>query len=300
MRVAIAGASGLVGTALAESLAEGGVEVLRLVRGEPRNSGEVRWDPAAGVLGATALAGCDAVVNLSGENVADGAWSAARKKRILDSRIDSTRTLVQAMAAMEQPPKVFISTSAIGYYGNRGDEVLTERASLGSGFLAEVCRDWEAEAMRAKDAGVRVVCVRLGVVLTSRGGALAKMLTPFRLGLGGPLGSGEQYMSWITLHDVVRAIRWCISREDIHGPVNLVAPQAVTNREFTKALAGELRRPAFMAAPAFALRLAMGQMADEMLLSSARVSPAVLHGEHFDFEYPKLEEALHALIHRGI
>lgn len=300
MRVAIAGASGLVGKALTESLAESGAEVLRLVRGEPRNSGEVRWDPAAGVLGATALAGCDAVVNLSGENVADGTWSAARKKRILSSRVDSTRTLVQAMSSMQQPPKALISASAIGYYGNRGDEVLTESASLGSGFLAEVCRDWEAEAMRATDAGVRVVCARLGVVLTSQGGALAKMLTPFRLGLGGPLGSGDQYMSWITLNDVVRALRWCISREDIHGPVNLVAPDAVTNREFTQTLAHELRRPAVIPAPAFALRLALGQMADEMLLSSARVSPAVLHAGHFDFEFPKLDEALHALLHRKI
>lgn len=299
MRVVIAGASGLVGTALAASLRSDGAEVVALVRKPEAGPDEITWDPAAGTLDPNSLEGCDAMVNLSGENVADGAWTETRKMRILESRISATRTLVDAIGKMKQPPATLLSASAIGYYGDTGDGSVGESSPLGKGFLAGVCEAWEAEALRAEHSGVRVVIARLGVVLTTRGGALAKMLTPFRLGLGGPLGDGRQYMSWITLGDTVRALKWCLSRKDIHGPVNLVSPHPVTNRDFTRTLAAELHRPALFAAPKFALRLAMGEMADEMLLSSARVLPNVLKEGNFDFEHPQLKGALHYLIAHG-
>lgn len=296
MRVVIAGASGLVGTALTASLRADGAEVIALVRKPVAGPGEITWDPAAGKLAPSSLEGCDAVVNLSGENVADGTWSDARKVRILESRVCATRTLVEAISKMEQPPATLLSASAIGFYGDTGEGSVSETAPSGKGFLAGVCEAWEAEALRAKHSGVRVVIARLGVVLSTQGGALSKMLMPFRLGLGGPLGDGGQYMSWITLIDTVRALKWCLSRKDIHGPVNLVSPHPVTNREFTRTLAAELHRPALFAAPKFVLRLAMGEMADEMLLSSARVLPAVLKDGNFDFEHSHLQGALHHLI----
>ncbi|MFM1919296.1 MAG: hypothetical protein RLZZ303_930 [Candidatus Hydrogenedentota bacterium] len=299
MRVVIAGASGLVGTALTASLRADGAEVVALVRKSAAGPGEITWDPAAGKLNPDSLEGCDAVVNLSGENVAEGSWSDLRKKRILESRVGATRTLVEALGKMDHPPATLLSASAIGFYGDTGEGSVSESAPVGKGFLAGVCEAWESEALRAKHSGVRVVFARLGVVLSTQGGALAKMLTPFRLGLGGPLGDGTQYISWVTLGDTVRALKWCLSRKDIHGPVNLVAPHPVTNREFTRTLAAELHRPALFAAPKFALRFAMGEMADEMLLSSARILPTVLKEGNFDFEHPQLQGALHHLIAHG-
>lgn len=300
MRVAIAGASGLVGQALISKLEAEKIETLRLVRGADGGPGTLSWDPAAGKLDAHAFTHCDAVVNLAGESVADGSWSAARKRRILESRIHATRTLVQAFGRMKHPPKVFVSASAIGYYGDNADKWVEESSAAGAGFLADVCQQWEAAAQEAEQYGVRVVRLRIGVVLSTRGGALAKMLPPFRFGLGGPLGSGEQYMSWISLPDLVRTIRWCISRQDIHGPVNAVAPHPVTNREFTRALASELHRPAFFTAPAFVLRAAMGEMADEMLLASARVRPEILLKEDFEYQHEQLADALHAIVGQGL
>jgi uncharacterized protein (TIGR01777 family) len=296
MRVAIAGASGLVGQALVSHFSKDDIDTLRLVRGAEAGPGTALWDPAAGKLDAHVLTNCDAVVNLAGESVADGSWSAARKRRILDSRIQSTRTICEALGRMKHPPKVLVSASAIGYYGNQGTRWVEEEDPVGTGFLAEVCRQWEAEAVQAEQYGVRVVRLRIGIVLTTKGGALAKMLPPFRLGLGGPLGSGEQYMSWITLNDLVRTIRWCISRQDIRGAVNAVAPNPVTNREFTRTLASAVHRPAFFTAPAFVLRGVMGEMADEMLLGSTRVRPTVLKNEDFEYQHENLSDALSAIL----
>lgn len=300
MRVAIAGASGLVGQALVANLNADHIDTLCLARGSTNAPGTAPWDPALGKLDAHALLGCNAVVNLSGESVADGAWSSERKRRILESRIQSTRTLVEAFGRMKHPPKVLVSASAIGFYGNQGARWVEESSTHGMGFLASVCQEWEAEACQAEKFGVRVVRLRIGIVLSTKGGALAKMLPPFRLGLGGPLGGGEQYMSWITLNDLIRSIRWCISRQDIKGVVNAVAPNPVTNREFTCTLATELRRPAFFTAPAFLLRAVMGEMADEMLLSSTRVRPSVLLQEDFEYQHENLADAIHGILVSGV
>ncbi len=296
MKVAISGASGLVGQALASSLAQDGIDVLRLVRGKPALAGEASWNPAEGLLNPDLLEGCEAVVNLAGESVAGGTWSAQRKRRIIESRIQSTRTLCAAMARMKKSPEVMVSASAIGHYGNRGDVWVDESSALGQGFLAGVCRDWEAEAQEVQKIGVRVVRLRIGLVLSLQGGALSTMLPPFKLGLGGALGDGQQYMSWITLHDLVRAIRFCISRKDIQGPVNAVAPSPVTNMEFTKTLGKALHRPTFLSPPAFVLRTLLGQMAEEMFLTSIRVRPAVLAGAGFDYSDEKLEPALRRIL----
>ncbi len=296
MRVAIAGASGLVGQALVSHFNKDDIDTLRLVRGAEAGPGTAPWDPAAGKLDAHVLTNCDAIVNLAGESVADGSWSAARKRRILESRIQSTRTICEALGRMKHPPKVLVSASAIGYYGNQGARWVEEEDPVGTGFLAEVCRQWEAEALQAEQYGVRVVRLRIGIVLTTKGGALAKMLPPFRLGLGGPLGGGEQYMSWITLNDLIRTIRWCISRQDIRGAVNAVTPHPVTNREFTRTLASAVHRPAFFTAPAFVLRGVMGEMADEMLLGSTRVRPTVLKNEDFEYQHENLPDALNAIL----
>lgn len=296
MRVAIAGASGLVGQALVSHFNKDDIDTLRLVRGADAGPGTAPWDPATGKLDAHVLTNCDAIVNLAGESVADGSWSAARKRRILESRIQSTRTICEALGRMKHPPKVLVSASAIGYYGNQGARWVEEEDPVGTGFLAEVCRQWEAEALQAEQYGVRVVRLRIGIVLTTKGGALAKMLPPFRLGLGGPLGGGEQYMSWITLNDLIRTIRWCISRQDIRGAVNAVTPHPVTNREFTRTLASAVHRPAFFTAPAFVLRGVMGEMADEMLLGSTRVRPTVLKNEDFEYQHENLPDALNAIL----
>ena len=291
MKILISGASGLVGSALSRSLEASGHGVRRLVR-KPASGGDIAcWDLASGEIDSDALAGVDAVVHLAGENVAGGRWTSARKRRILDSRVKGTGVIARAVAAADPSP-VLVSASAIGFYGDRGDETLDEDSATGAGFLAEVCQQWEAAAAPAEAAGARVVRLRIGLVLSRHGGALAKMLTPFRFGLGGVVGNGRQMMSWIHLDDLVGAIEHVLERDDASGPINAVAPAPVSNREFTRVLGRVLGRwtPAPMPAPV--VRAIFGEMGDELLLASTRVVPARLEASDFSFRFSDLESAL--------
>jgi uncharacterized protein (TIGR01777 family) len=290
----MSGSTGLVGAALVPALAAAGHAVTRMVRPATgaRAGDSVTWDPGAGTLDSGRLAGHEAVIHLAGENIAAGRWTAARKERIRASRVAGTRLLATALAKLPTPPAVLISASAIGYYGHRGAEVLTETSAPGADFLARVCQDWEAAAEPARERRIRVVHLRFGVILSRTGGALARMLTPFRLGLGGRLGSGRQWMSWIALDDVVAVIRMALADSTLSGPVNVVAPQAVTNREFTLALGRCLSRPTLFPVPAMALRLLLGEMADALLLASTRVEPAVLAARGHTFHAAKIDDAL--------
>lgn len=293
MRVVLSGASGLIGAALVSALEGAGHEVVRLVRRASAHGGrEIPWDPASGVLDAPALRGSDAAIHLSGENVAGGRWTAARKKAIRESRVQSTALLARTMARMEPPPGVWLCASAIGYYGDRGDRVVTESDAGGTGFLAEVCREWEAATGPASEAGIRVANLRFGVVLSAKGGALPAMLAPIRMGVGGPLGTGRQYVSWIAIDDAVKGIVHLLETPGVSGPVNLTSPNPVTNLELTKTLGRVLSRPAILRAPAFALRLALGEMAGEMLLAGARVRPERLLQSGYRFAWPDLEPFL--------
>ena len=294
--VAVTGASGLVGSALVTGLTSAGHRVVRVVRGAGAASvaGQrlARWDPESGALEPSELAGADAVVHLAGESVAGGRWTEAKKRRIRSSRVDVTRRLAEALPRLERPPRLLVSASAVGYYGDRGSEILREDSAPGPGFLAEVCREWEAATDPAARAGIRVVRLRIGMVLSRRGGALGAMLTPFRLGAGGPVGSGVQWVSWIAIDDLVGAILHALATESLAGPVNAVAPEPVTNRELARTLGRVLRRPALLPLPAVAARLLFGQMADELLLASARVEPARLRATGFTFRHARLEDAL--------
>jgi uncharacterized protein len=293
MIIAVTGSTGLVGSALVTALEARGHLVRRLVRGSISDGDhEIRWNPDQGEIDAAELNGIDGVVHLAGENIAGGRWTESFKRRILESRTKGTRLLAETLAGLEMKPSVLVSASAIGYYGNRHDEEVDELAPSGNGFLAEVCREWEAATEPAHDAGIRVVKLRIGPVLSPKGGALAKMLTPFKLGLGGVIGSGRQYFSWIALDDLVNAIVFAVENESLVGPVNAVAPGAVTNRDFTKTLGRVLGRPTIFPMPAFAARLAFGEMADEMLLGGVKVAPHELIKTGFRFEYPQLEPAL--------
>lgn len=294
--ILVTGASGLVGTALVARWRARGRPVRTLVRRRPAAPGEFFWDPVRGELDPAALAGVGAVVHLAGENIAAGRWTARRKAAIRASRVEPTRLLAAACAARPERPAVFIGASATGIYGDRGDERLDESAAPGAGFLADVCAAWEAALAPAAAAGIRTVALRTGVVLTPSGGALAKMLPLFRLGLGGRLGSGRQWFSWIALGDLLGAIEHVLDAPDVAGPVNSVAPGAVTNAEFTAALAAALRRPAFLPAPAFALKLALGEMAEAALLAGARVEPRRLLASGFVFRWPQLAPALRHLL----
>jgi uncharacterized protein len=291
MKVAVSGSTGLVGSALVKSLTANGHHVVRLVR--PGSDGVgVSWDPARGTVDVEHLQGLDAAVHLAGVSIAGGRWNAARKAAIRASRVDGTRTLATALAALTPSPESLICASAVGYYGDRGDELLDERVPPGTGFLPALCREWEAAAEPARAAGIRVVHTRFGLVLSADGGALPSMLVPFRMGVGGTLGSGRQYMSWISIDDVVGVIEHALDRDSISGPVNTVAPTPVRNAEFTRTLAEVLGRPAFMRVPAFAVRLLLGEMADELLFASARVLPAKLRDTGYRFRHPLLAEAL--------
>ena len=292
MKVLMSGSSGLIGSAVRKSLQSAGEEVIRLVRSDARGADEVRWDPQAGYIDQAAIEGMDAIVHLAAESIADGRWTASKKSRIRDTRTHGTQLLCQAVAKTSKKPSVLVSASAVGFYGDRGDEVLTESSSAGSGFLAEVCRDWEAATAPAAEAGIRVVTLRIGVVLSGAGGALAKMLPPFRLGLGGRLGSGRQYMSWVVIDDLVAAIRFALSKEQLSGPVNMVSPNPVTNAEFTRAIGKVISRPTLFPVPAFALHAAFGEMADEVLLSGARALPQKLQAAGFKFDFTTLESGL--------
>ena len=286
----MSGASGLVGSALVPFLESRGYRVTRLVRHKPRNESEFQWNPTR-TIPTQLVSGFDVVIHLSGENIA-GRWTEQKKCRIRESRVFTTDFLAMALAKTERKPGTFICASAIGYYGNRGDGVLTEDSLSGEGFFPEVCREWEKATLAASQAGIRVVHLRIGIVLSAKGGALAKMIKPFKFGLGGRVGDGRQYMSWITLDDLVGVIRRAVTDESLRGPVNTVAPNPVTNEEFTKALGRVLGRPTFLPVPAFAARLAFGEMADALLLSSARVEPARLEEAGYEFSHPIIEEAL--------
>ena len=296
-KIAVSGASGLVGTELVEVLRSRGYEPLRLVRREPRGADEVRWDPADGSIDLQGLAGITGAVHLAGDNVASGRWTEAKKASIRDSRVQGTELLAGALAQISPRPKVLVSASAVGFYGSRGAEPVDETGSLGDGFLASVCAEWERATRAASSAGIRVVNARIGVVLAADGGALGKMKMPFLLGLGGRIGDGRQYMSWITLSDVVSALVFALGRDDLEGPVNLVAPTPVTNADFTATLGRVLKRPTLIPVPKFALRLGAGaEMADEMLIGGSRVIPAALRAHGFEWEHPTLEPALRSLL----
>jgi uncharacterized protein len=290
MRVAVSGASGLIGTALCAELAATGNDVVKLVRRNARSAGEISWDPSS-ALDPARLVGVDAVVHLSGAPIAGKRWTPARKAELRASRITSTRTLATAMAAASPPPAVLICGSAIGYYGDTGDKAVDESGQAGTGFLPELVRDWEAAAEPAATAGIRLASIRTGVVLAAEGGMLARLLLPFKLGLGARIGSGSQYLSWISLADEVRAIMFALDRQDLAGPVNLTAPEPVTNAEFTKALAQALGRPSLFALPSPVLTAALGELASE-LLASARVLPARLTQAGFSFRDPDIRTAL--------
>ena len=300
MKIIVSGSSGLVGTALIDSLRPEGHTIARLVRSGSAATADatskmIRWEPPTGSIDLAAMEGADAVVNLAGASVAGGRWTAARKDLLRRSRVDATRHLVSGLAQMKEKPRVLISASAIGYYGNRGDEILTETSVPGHDFLAQLCRDWEAEAAKAEPEGIRTVMLRFGIILAPHGGALQKMLGPFRLGVGGRLGNGRQWMSSITLEDVVALIRHALEKDSVRGPVNTVTANAVTNAEFTSILAGVLHRPALFPAPRFALRLALGEMA-EALLASQRVMPEKLNRSGYAFRHPQLKEALESIL----
>lgn len=296
LRVAVTGATGLIGTELVRRLRDGGHTVVRLVRSQPKpGSGDVRWDPDTGEIDAAALEGLDAAVHLAGESVGQR-WTAERKARIRRSRVEGTRLLAQTLAERARPPRVLVSASAVGFYGDRDDETLDEESAGGGGFLAAVTREWETAAAPARRAGIRVAHPRFGVVLSTRGGALARMLPPFRLGAGGKLGSGRQWMSWISLDDAVRALLFAVADERVEGPFNVTAPEPVTNAVFTGRLAHVLGRPALVPVPEFALRLAFGEMADEALLASQRALPRRLERLGFPFHHREVEAALRAAL----
>ncbi len=300
MKVLISGTSGLVGKALARRLQEDGHTIVRLVRpGSGASSrGDILWDPMAATVDAPAMEGFDAVIHLSGASIAGGRWTPARKAVLRSSRIDSTRVLVDTLSGLKRKPGVFLCASATGYYGSRGDELLTESSEGGTDFLALLARDWEAEASRAELAGIRTVHLRFGVVLSSDGGALPRMLAPFKYGVGGRLGSGNQWMSWIALEDAVEIIRSAIASGEFSGPVNVVAPNPVRNSEFTRIAAATLHRPAIFSAPAFALRIALGEMADPLLLASQRAIPERLIALGYRFAFANLDAALRSVLAR--
>jgi len=296
MKVLISGSHGLVGTALGNSLKADGHEVFALVRHAPFSEAEVEWYPERGSLALSGMEGMDAVVHLAGESIASGRWSDEKKQRIRESRVKATLVLSEALGNLREPPKTLISASAIGYYGDRGDLILHEGNAPGNDFLAGVCVEWENATESASQKQIRVIKARFGVILSPDGGALAKMLPPFRIGVGGKVGSGNQWMSWIALADVVSSLRLVLDNEDLSGPINFVAPNPVTNAQFTKTLGKALGRPTLFAVPAFAARLVFGEMADALLLASQRVAPEALKRAGFEFQYPTLEPALRAAL----
>jgi hypothetical protein len=303
-RFVVSGASGLLGATLTEVLSTGGHEAWALARAGSRSplpmasAGSVAWDPGSGTVDSTRLEGADYVVHLAGESIAGGRWSEERKAAIRDSRVQGTRLIAETLARLERPPEALICASATGWYGDRGDERLDENSGPGQGFLSGVCRDWEAAADAAREAGIRVVHLRFGMILWPDGGALERMLTPFMAGAGGRMGSGNQFWSWVSLDDAVGAVMHAASRRELEGPVNVVAPEPIRNRDFTSILGSVLNRPTLVPAPAPMLRLALGEMADELLLASSRVVPERLSATAFPFRDPELEPALRHMLGR--
>lgn len=297
-RVAVTGATGLVGSELCPLLSSGGSQVLPLVRRPPQRTGDVFWDPDRGEIDAGALEGLDAVIHLAGESVAGGRWTKARRARILRSRIDGTRVLCEALLRLRRPPRVLVCASAVGFYGSRGDELLTEESVPGKGFLPDVALAWEAAATQARRGGIRVVHLRIGIVLTPRGGMLGRLLPLFALGLGGRAGSGRQWISWISLDDLLGVIQRVAFDDTFAGAVNATAPRPVTNAEFARTLGRVLRRPAILPAPAFAIRAALGAMGQHLMLEGNRVLPARLQERGFAFAHSELEGALQHMLGR--
>ena len=296
MKIIISGATGLVGAALVRTLRNEGHNVARLVRAGNTTMGDIQWNPGVATVDLAPLEGADAFVNLNGASIGGGRWTPERKDLLRNSRVSTTRFLVDTFSRLTQKPRAFLSASAIGFYGSRGDEVLTEASACGTDFLSGVSREWEEEAQRAESFGIRTAILRFGIILSSRGGALQRMLTPFKMGIGGRLGSGKQWMSWISLDDVVEIIQWAIADSQENGPVNVVVPNPVRNEEFTRVLASVLHRPAIFPAPAFALRLMLGEMADALLLGSQRVHPEKLLRTGYKFKFDPLEPALRAAL----
>lgn len=303
MKVLISGSTGLVGSELIHYLKRKGHQPVRLVRRiGPFEEPQIGWDIQAGKLDPKELEGIDAVIHLAGESIASGRWTEERKQKIVDSRVKGTRLLAETVAKMENPPKVFICASAVGFYGNRGDELLNDVSSKGKGFLADTCKQWEDACQPARDKGIRVVNSRFGIILSPKGGALKAMYWPFRLGLAGDLGNGKQYMSWVALADVVAALEHILTHDELQGPVNVVSPQAVTNHQFTEVmrktvtcslLPGHYWTPP---APAFVIKAVLGEMAEEMLLASQRVRPVALQGSGYVFQHPELKPALGSML----
>jgi len=299
MKILVTGSTGLIGSTLAQHLSGEGHTVIRLLRARARPGEKgILWDIQMGTLDPQPLEGLDAVVHLAGENIAAGRWTLTRKAIIRDSRVKGTRLLSETLGRLTQPPKVLVCASAMGYYGDRGDELLTEDSASGSGFLAELCREWEAASEPAAARGIRVVHLRIGLVLSAEGGALKQMLPPFKLGVGGRLGNGKQYMSWIALDDLVGVIEHALTHDTLVGPVNAASPNPVTNLEFTKTLGRVLGRPTVFPVPSLAVRLLFGEMGDALLLSSARLEPVRLAASGFVFRYPQLEDALRCLLRK--
>ncbi len=295
-RILVSGASGPIGATLLPFLKAQGSAVTRLVRNSASGGDQIQWDPSR-PLSPDSVSGFDAVIHLAGESIV-GRWTEAKKRRILESRTQGTDHLAEAIARAPQPPRVFISASAIGFYGNRGDEILREDSPSGEGFGAEICRQWEGATRPAAQAGIRTAQMRIGVVMSADGGALPAMLTPFRLGLGGRLGNGRQWWTWVSVRDVVGAIQHVLNHESLSGPVNTVAPNPVTNAEFTRILASVLHRPAIFPMPAFAVRLIFGEMGEELFLGSQRVEPAKLGATGYEFQHPDLKNALKEILQR--
>jgi len=306
MRILVSGSTGFLGSSLIDVLEREGHTILRLMRPDTRkgdaNSARaqtVRWDPVRGEFDAVAAEGADALVHLAGASIADGRWNAARKNLLRTSRIEATRHLIGALSKLQRPPRVIVASSAIGYYGNRGDETLTESSAPGGDFLSALCREWEVETARGTEFSARVVMLRFGVILAAHGGALPRMALPFKMGAGGRVGSGRQWMSWLTLPEAVGMIRFALSNSGLVGPANAVAPKPIQNADFTRILAKTLHRPALFPAPAFALRLALGEMADALLLVSQRVKPSKLEQAGYQFAQPELAAALTAIYHKS-
>jgi len=306
MRILVSGSTGFLGSSLIDVLEREGHTILRLMRPDTRkgdaNSARaqtVRWDPVRGEFDAVAAEGADALVHLAGASIADGRWNAARKILLRTSRIEATRHLIGALSKLQRPPRVIVASSAIGYYGNRGDETLTESSAPGGDFLSALCREWEVETARGTEFSARVVMLRFGVILAAHGGALPRMALPFKMGAGGRLGSGRQWMSWLTLPEAVGMIRFALSNSGLVGPANAVAPKPIQNADFTRILAKALHRPALFPAPTFALRLALGEMADALLLVSQRVKPSKLEQAGYQFAQPELAAALTAIYHKS-
>lgn len=294
MKILITGASGLIGKALQKSFAAKGYEMLLASRREPKDTSHIQWDADTGFRDADLdrLEGLDAVIHLAGENIAGLRWTDEKKKAIRDSRVFGTRSMIETFDELKAKPKAFISGSAIGFYGDRGDEEMTESSPAGKTFLAEVCKEWEAESRRAEDLGIRTVLLRTGIVLSKDGGALATMLTPFKLGVGGVIGDGKQWMSWVSLDDVVGIINYVLENENVRGAVNNTAPNPVTNEEFTKTLGSVLYRPTFLPLPEFAVHMVFGEMGDALLLDSTRVIPKRMNDAGYEFKYSDLKTAL--------